>query len=207
MASKVPPPKVLQRFGRLRVVIPEGRKRGRLAVLCICDCGRLAAPHKDKLLRGAINSCGCGRKKHGMARSKTYSSWAEMLRRTRGGHEQDFAHYEGISVCPQWDPQQGGSFEQFLADMGERPKGKTLDRYPDREGDYCPENCRWATPAEQAENRRNTILLTYKSETLTLASWARRLGIGYSTMRHRYKAGWTVEQIVELKPYTQNRVN
>lgn len=85
----------------------------------------------------------------------TYISWTSMRSRCALVERDVDRKYaaRGISVCPEWD-----SFERFLADMGERPAGTTLDRYPDINGNYRPDNCRWATPIEQARNRRNARL-------------------------------------------------
>jgi transposase-like protein len=85
----------------------------------------------------------------------TYSSWHAMLGRCNNSSHPAFFRYggRGIKICARWDPAQGGSFENFLADMGERPNGLTLDRV-DGDGNYEPDNCRWATPLEQARQNR-----------------------------------------------------
>jgi hypothetical protein len=143
-----------------------------------------------------------------MSRSSTYTSWAEMLRRCRNPHnDADRLLYACVSVHPSWDPRQGGSFEQFLSDVGERPAGTSLDRYPDCHGNYEPGNVRWGTPSEQANNKRNSRHISYNNETLTVAQWGKRLGIGYSTLLYRLNSGWSVEQIMQLRPDVTNRVS
>lgn len=137
-----------------------------------------------------------GHKKHGhtMGRvySHTYHSWQAMLARCRYP-ERDVEQKHGargIRVCERW-----GSFESFLQDMGERPVGMTLDRYPDNDGDYKPGNCRWATPVEQSRNRRNAKLTFESAVDVALAriagepckSIASRFGISESLPREIVK--------------------
>lgn len=85
----------------------------------------------------------------------TYNSWRGMLDRCRNVSHRFYKNYggRGIKICARWDPRQGGSFANFLGDMGERPPGLTLDRV-DNDGDYTPENCRWATRKQQVDNAR-----------------------------------------------------
>ena len=94
---------------------------------------------------------------HLMSRTPTYRSWVTMLWRCRDPRDISYPHYggRGITVCERWDPRQGGSFLNFLADMGERPEGKTIDRR-DNDGNYEPSNCTWSTLKEQAANRRDS---------------------------------------------------
>jgi len=103
----------------------------------------------------------------------------------------------GITVCERWLR----SFIAFLADMGQRPSPRhTLDRI-DNNGPYtgpCPEypqgNCRWATPFEQANNRRNNRLITWNDTTHSVSEWARLLNFKHSTLLHRLASGWSIEK-------------
>lgn len=131
--------------------------------LCLCSCGVQKTIRSNHLTSGRVVSCGCHRREqtqrrsiiHGHdrvgQRSGTYHSWCSMLTRC---YNEKHVHWEdyggrGIRVCKRWL----NSFENFLADMGERPKDKTLDR-KNNDGDYKPSNCRWATRKQQTQNQR-----------------------------------------------------
>lgn len=91
-----------------------------------------------------------------------------MLQRCRNSNLPAWKNYggRGITVCDRWDPAKGGSFDSFLADMGERPKGTSLDRWPNPDGNYEPGNCRWATRLEQAANK--SLLLRRRTDSLAM---------------------------------------
>ena len=155
------------RFGRLTVLSRDGHIRMRAAYRCQCDCGQEVRIEGYKLRKGHTRSCGClkrertavmghATRKHGHwiggAESPTYQSWRAMVKRCTQPTAANWKYYggRGIRVCARWRE----GFEAFLADMGERPPATTLDRYPDNDGNYESGNCRWATPKQQAQNRR-----------------------------------------------------
>lgn len=125
---------------------------------------------------------------HGIV-SPTYCSWQNMKTRCTNPSHAQFKDYgaKGITMCSRWE-----KFENFLADMGERPEGRTLDRIDNDKG-YEPGNCRWATAKEQArEKRRN---LTHNGITLSVTDWAAKLGIKQATLNARLnRHGWSVEK-------------
>lgn len=150
-----------QRFGRLTVLqrLEGAKKYSRW--LCACECGREAKVLGDNLRNGRTQSCGCLRLgcqnafKHGASRRKKhtpeYRSWTRMLCRCLNRNHKDYHRYggRGIAVCARWN-----DFASFLADMGPRPGGgRSIDRI-NNDGNYELSNCRWATPKEQAQNRR-----------------------------------------------------
>lgn len=181
-----------QRFGRLRVVRSEKTEKG-LRWLCLCDCGNTPLVASGGMRTGRTRSCGClhieatraRRLRHGMSGTTEYRIWKSMVARCENPKRGCWHHYggRGIKVCARWR----ASFDLFFADMGHRPSPRhTIDRI-NNDGDYEPGNCRWATQAEQLNNKRCNVLLTFNGETLTQSQWARRLGISHGTLSWRVK--------------------
>jgi hypothetical protein len=123
-----------------------------------------------------------------------YRVWSGMRNRCNNVNEPCYHRYggRGIKICERWS-----DFDSFFADMGARPEGASLERI-DNDKDYSPENCRWATVTEQANNRRTSRLLEYKGQTYTLAQLSRLCGIATCSINYRLKRGMTVEQAVEM---------
>lgn len=161
--------------------------------ICQCDCGNQVSVESYRLRNGRTGSCGCKKgeriatkvTKHGHyaigGESSGLRTWYAMLARCYDPANSNFNRYgaTGVGVCERWreDP------FAFLADMGPRPAGKTLDRFPDPHGNYEPSNCRWATPMEQSQNLRNNRHVEVGVETMTIRECATRFSLDYSALR------------------------
>lgn len=148
--------------------------------LCLCDCGNMTVVTSSSLKGGTTKSCGCLRKtfrlKHGHARGSgistpTYRSWQAMIQRCTNPNDSAYRYYggRGIQVCKRWMGTKG--FEHFIADMGLRPSKKTLDRFPDKDGNYKLSNCRWATRKQQQNNLRP---MSEEAHSNLRAAWVER---------------------------------
>lgn len=186
-----------QQVGLLTVISDDPNRRYHL--ICRCDCGVVKSVRKNDIHYGRTISCGCEARRrtreiakgntyaltHGMSRTRTYRTWDAMRSRCRKTNKTNFARYyaRGIKVCERWQ-----SFENFYADMGEHPPGLTLERI-DNDGDYTPENCRWATVSEQAMNRHTTKFVTIEGETHKAFDLAKIAGVKADTIVARAAAG------------------
>ena len=179
-----------QRFG-LWLVLSRDPERGRGSRwLCRCDCGVERLLPSNHLTAGRSKSCGCRLSMHaGLKHTPTWNSWSSMWARCTSRSHHAFGRYggRGISICERW-----GDFRNFLADMGTRPPGTTLDRI-DNDGNYEPGNCRWATQREQGNNRRSCTRIVFQGRAQTLRQWSSETGLGAGTIAYRIAAGWPVE--------------
>lgn len=153
-----------KRFGRLLVIgeVRKDTKRGKKkAWKSLCDCGKEVVTLTAELLNGNVAGCGhsCSALKHPLRNTPTYTSWVKMLSRCRGDYDNIKDCWVDVQVCDYWNPDKGGSFENFAEDMGERPEGMTLNRVRGSKI-YSKETCEWATLSVQSYDQRISIFNT-----------------------------------------------
>ena len=189
------------KFGKWLVLsLSEERKKNRIAWLCRCDCGKEKVLIGSYLKSGKLKGCHCDdsmigidyRAKHGRRNTPEYNSWQSMKKRCYDPTNENFKHYggRGIIVCDRWID----SFENFFKDMGIKPSLKhTIDRI-DTNGNYSLENCKWSTPIEQGNNKRNCIILTMDSKQMTLKQACVMKNIPSGLVYNRVQHGWSIEE-------------
>lgn len=190
--------------GPMFVVTVNANGRRVTKQVCECTCGNVCVVNVTDLRQDNTKSCGCWlhdvlRSKavtHGESRVKNwsteYSCWAAIKRRCLNKNVKHYDRYggRGIQVCERWM-----QFENFLSDMGRRPTPKHSIERIDNNGNYCKENCRWATASEQARNRRTSVLLTAFGRTQTLKAWSDEYGIHEMTITARIRRlNWSIEK-------------
>ena len=203
-----------QRFGMLQVLalVERDYSANNHLYRLACDCGSVIERRIKPIAYGKSTiSCGCyasaslakRNTTHGLSKTHAaeYKIWKDMRGRCERPTSSDFADYggRGIKVCARW-----ADFAAFVEDMGTRPAGMSIDRI-DVNGDYEPANCRWATPVQQANNKRSNRLLTYNGEAVTLQELSRLSGLDHSKIRYRLSVGMSVEQAVAKDDFRKQR--
>jgi len=201
------------RLTHIRRITPRGTRLHK--GLFLCSCGKEIVAFEGNVRRNHTRSCGCLNREikrngkpltHGHwikgKPSKTYVSWQAMIARCTNENHPAFQHYagKGITICDAWLY----SFIAFLADMGERPEGKTLDRMNNSKG-YFKENCRWATPKEQSLNSSNVAKrFDFRGNLLTLGEIKKISGssINIKTIKSRLRCGWLIEKAITILPWS-----
>lgn len=189
---------------RLTLIREAGKdKNGKRRCVFRCVCGNdvvaLAAAVKD----GNTKSCGCLQHEphiyiHGYGRRDSrgpeYRAWCALIGRCTNPKNKSYRNYggRGITVSPEWL----ASFETFLADMGPRPSGMSIDRLDNNKG-YCKENCAWRGVLEQANNRRTTRRIAFNGETHTILEWSEKTGVRTDLIRARLRHGWPLARVFE----------
>ncbi len=192
-----------QVFGRLTALNRVGSIRSKSAWLCRCDCGVEVTKTSDDLRSGNVTSCGCLRREvsgqrwvtHGATNTPEYRTWSKMKERC---HNSDLPGYEnyggrGITIDPRWDK----SFEEFLKDMGPKPSPDHSIERDNTNGNYEPDNCRWATRTEQNRNRRNTVTFEHEGRQVTIGELSDLTGKSYRLLYKRLVLlGWSVTEAI-----------
>ena len=147
------------------------------------------------LVNGTSSSCGCSHRTHGLSGKPEYLIWYSMIDRCTNKSHKFWGHYggRGITVCSEWM-----LFKNFFADMGDRPKDKTLDRI-NNNGNYNKRNCRWATKKQQDNNKRTNHLLMYNGKTQNITEWAEELNMKRYLIYNRLIMGWSIEKALTRK--------
>jgi hypothetical protein len=211
-----------QELGRLKVLRLNGRdKRGRAKWECICKCGKIFTAHGFDIRSGHTQSCGCLNREivnakqrewrkthephliHGESNSRLYAIFLGMKDRCNNSNDTAYKNYggRGIKVCDEW--KEYINFHNWAVTNG-YTDNLTIDR-KDNDGNYCPENCRWATYSEQANNTRTNVLIFYNNEIKTLSQWAHLYNISVSVLSSRLKRNWTIEEALSTVPSLNNK--
>lgn len=200
-------------FGRLTVESYAGRHGHSQSWNCLCVCGKRTVTCNSSLKSGATRSCGCLHKDAPSKRTHKHSGrtfgrninrreywiYFNIIARCYNKKCRAYPNYggRGIKMCKRWLD----SFVNFLADVGPRPSPKhSIDRYPDNDGDYEPDNVRWATPSQQTRNQRTNHFITLQGQTLCLEDWSKRTGIQRCTILMRIRRGWSEQDAITVSP-------
>ncbi len=197
-------------FAKLTVINISGQDcYSRYIWICKCECGVIKSVPSAYLTSGKTKSCGCLlkqtvsklHKKHGDTcggKTPEYRAWRALKSRCLNKNLSRYKDYggRGIKVCERWL----NSFKNFLEDMGRRPTPKhSLDRHPNINGDYEPNNCRWATDTEQAKGQRSNRWITYENKKLILQDWAAFIGVSPDILSYHLKTKPMGEVIMYFK--------
>lgn len=192
-----------QRFGRLVALGPVvERKGGQIMWLCRCDCGNLTTIRSQGIRSGRTQSCGCFHRElvtrlgttHGLTDNPLRTIWSDIIKRCTNPNATNYKNYggRGISICDEWRH----DFQAFFDHVTQLPhcgeKGYSIDRI-DNDGNYEPNNVRFATKYEQSHNSRRSTLITYNGETKCIADWARSVGMKPSMLSGRLRRNMSIK--------------
>jgi hypothetical protein len=198
------------RFGELIVLEKVPRlKSNTTRWKCKCDCGKIIETTRSSLIKGSSKSCGCLCKKlstqriikvntkHNLSRTRIYRIWTGIKNRVKGNIKDNKKYYfdRNIKICDEWEK----DFIKFYnwSIQNGYSDNLSIDRI-DVNGDYKPDNCRWATIKQQNRNKQNTTYLTLNGKTLSMGEWKEKLDIPFSTMVNRKRKGLSDEQILDI---------
>ena len=198
-----------KKFGRLTAISIDSCDNGKTYWRCKCDCGNEHVVLTNRLISGHTTSCGCRKeeinkaisdinKTHELSNSRIYGIYRGMISRCYKKYSNNYNRYggRGITICKEW-LDDFMNFYKWAMENGYYDD-LSIDRI-DVNGNYCPENCRWATAKEQANNTRSTVFLTYNGQTKSASEWSRITGISRNTITRRKRSGWTDEECLTIK--------
>lgn len=220
-APKIYPPGT--QFGQL-TVIEEGERiedrSGNMLrrLLCRCTCGNVK-PIRLSLLtsrdpKRRTTTCGCGLAQrnrdasvHNLCRDSVYRLWTSIKGRCYNPRSTMYYLYggRGIGLFEAWRKDPVAFVDYVRKHLGPKPAGYSIDRYPDKNGDYKPGNIRWASSAQQQANTRYNVVLKLGDREMNMTEWSKETGIPRAAIRYRKNAGWPVAQILSIKPGMVNR--
>lgn len=202
-----------QKFNMLTVISLNSSRNGRYYWNVKCDCGNASVVCTRDLRSNKIKSCGClidahRYKKHGLTKSRLYNIHKGMKGRCYNKNNKDYNNYggRGIKICDEWMDKEKGfiNFVNWALSNGYK-ENLSIDRI-NVNGNYCAENCRWATIKEQSNNTRNNMFLSYNGEEKTLEQWSELFGINKTTLRGRILRGWSLEDAFNTPCDSKNKI-
>lgn len=204
---RLPESQVGRVYGKLVVIKNNGLKKGRTHWLCECKCGNTRSIRTSNLQ--SSSSCGCRRKEkgntysqtHGGSYTRLYSIWAGIIQRSTNKRSKDYGNYgaRGVKIYEPWlnfsgfRSDMGPSYEAHCSLYGERQT--TIER-ADNNGDYNPDNCRWATKKEQSRNTRHNKMIEINNDRKCLSEWLEEKKICQDTYKRRVRNGWSPEEAI-----------
>lgn len=194
-----------QRFNNLTIIgvdhteeyrSPNGRNLKKKYYKCLCDCGKETIVYQGKIISGQTKSCGCISKKHGMWDTRLYNIWRGMIKRCCLKTNRDYYRYgeRGISIFEEWK-KDFKLFYEWSIQNGYK-EGLTIDRINNDEG-YFPQNCRWATQKEQANNKRTNVFVYIDGEKKTIKEWSEKIGVPPWRMYQRKSRGKNLVEYIK----------
>ena len=198
-----------KKYGNLTVISVE-KQNGKTFLKCKCDCNNYILRETYMIATGIVKSCGCSKKlafknrktlvgeengnyKDGRSKHPLYGTWVQMISRCKNPKNRNYDRYggRGIIVCDEW--QDFWSFVKWSDSIGGRPNNCTLDRI-DNNGNYEPENCRWADWRTQTTNKSSNVYIEYNGVSKTITEWCEELNIHTRTLNNRINRGWSIER-------------
>lgn len=208
------------KFGKLTIIgVSHKNGSGKNYAKCKCECGNIIDVLPNSLFNNQSKSCGCsksnnsilannkstssGNYKDGRTKHLLYGTWHQMINRCENPKSKHYDRYggRGIKVCDEWHD--FWSFVKWSESVGGRPNGYTIDRI-DNDGNYCPENCRWADWETQTSNKSSNRYITYNGKTQTIQQWSIDAGLNEQTLTNRINRGWSIERALTTKPNIGN---